>query len=98
MFAAVAMVFVVSEEGLYGVEPLAAPAVLGCNLCYSYVEELYMHHKEVDLIDGTRVPAIRRPMKRDSDAAPLVPCQSYPVVSHRMFPSSPTVHLVIISG
>lgn len=67
-------------------ESLAAPVILGCDFCDRFVEAIHPRKREVELDDGTKVPIVRRPMKRPPSAAPLPADQEYGYAHGRSSP------------
>ena len=58
-------------------ERLAAPLIVGCDLCDKYVEAIYPRRRTVELADGSTIPIVRRPMKRHASAPPLPAVQEH---------------------
>ena len=75
--------YVVKDEFIV-CERLAAPVILGCDLCDKYVEAIYPRKRVIELADGTTVPIVRRPTKRLADAPPLPAAQEYEASSGRI--------------
>ena len=42
----------------------AAPVILGATFCNKYVEAIFPRRKEAELVDGTVIAIVRRPLKR----------------------------------
>ncbi len=50
----------------YVADHLAAPVILGCDFCDDHVEAIRPRKRVIELADGTTVPIIRAPKRRDS--------------------------------
>lgn len=61
----------------------AASVILGCDFCGSHAESIFVQRKDVELLDASRVPIVRKPPKRDPDAVPLLLPKKYREVSRR---------------
>lgn len=63
---------------------LAAPVLLGCDFCDKYMDAIMPRRKRVELLDGTAVPIVRKPLKRAGKTkAPLPVAQEYPAEERR---------------
>ena len=68
-------------------ERLAAPAILGCDFCDRFVEAIYPRKRVVELEDGSTIPIVRRPLRREPDAPKLPAVQEYVTPKGRVSPN-----------
>ena len=77
-------------------ERLADPVILGCDFCDRFIEAIYPRKRLVELDDGSTVPIVRRPLKRDSTAPPLPAAQEYTPAKGRASPKVKCSRAVIL--